>query len=130
MKYEELKALHNVRSRKRPSHEESGLQISCVNWFRLQYPNHVLFACPNGGFRNAREAGILKAEGVMPGVADLFLMYAAHGYHGLFIEMKTETGKLSDYQMKFREKCRGLRYDYIICRSFADFIKIVNIYLG
>lgn len=57
------------------NHPEHELQKSCVKWFRLQYPEYtnLLFAIPNGGKRNAREAARLKAEGVTPGVPDLFL---------------------------------------------------------
>lgn len=47
-----------------------------------------LFAVPNGGKRNAREAGRMKAEGVKAGVSDLLLPVARRGFHGLWIEMK------------------------------------------
>jgi hypothetical protein len=82
MTYEEIIERHNADAgnHTKPRHEESRLQRACVQWFRLQYPAHTLFAIPNGGKRNAREAGILKAEGVLPGVADLFLMYPNKGY--------------------------------------------------
>ena len=46
---------------------EHSLQVCCVHWFRLQYPQYatLLFAVPNGGARNAITAGKLKAEGVV-----------------------------------------------------------------
>ena len=53
-------------------HNESTQQTKCVKWFRTYYPDYVLFAVPNGGNRSAITGAILKAEGVMPGVADLF----------------------------------------------------------
>ena len=76
------------KPRKKPGHPESELQRACVRWFRMQYPQHLLFHIPNGGKRNAREAAIFKAEGVVAGIPDLFLAEARHGHHGLFIEMK------------------------------------------
>ena len=60
----------------RMKHEESHIQRNCVKWFRLAYPKlaRLLFAVPNGGKRGIREAAIMKAEGVVAGVADLLLL--------------------------------------------------------
>ena len=65
----------------------------------------------------------------MPGVADLFLMCAAKGCNGLFIEMKTERGRQSEAQAKFEERCRRFGYRYAICRSVDEFILTINLYL-
>lgn len=46
------------------------------------------FAIPNGGLRDKVTAARLKAEGVKPGVPDIFVPHARHGRYGLFIEMK------------------------------------------
>ena len=69
-------------------HQESTIQTSCVKWFRLQYPNLIIYATPNGGSRNSIEAKRLKAEGVLAGVADLTVLLP----HGkiLYIEMKNQ----------------------------------------
>ena len=56
------------------NHKEDNLQKACVTWFRLQYPDVVIFAIPNGGSRNPIEAAKLKATGTLAGVADLFVM--------------------------------------------------------
>lgn len=76
-------------------HIESQIQQNCVTWFRLQYPKigRLLFAVPNGGARNAREAAIMKGEGVTAGVADLILLYPSGGFHSLCIEFKTPQQK-------------------------------------
>ena len=50
---------------------EHRLQVACVRWFRLQHPNVLIFAIPNGGQRNVVTAKRLKDEGVVAGVADL-----------------------------------------------------------
>lgn len=122
--------VNSQAKRSNPKHEESKLQIACVTWFRLQYPNHVLFAVPNGGFRNGKEAKILKAEGVLAGVPDLFLMFPNHGYMGMFIEMKYGKGKQSPDQVVFQENAERMGYKYILINSLEDFTKIINSYIS
>ena len=108
---------------------ESKLQISCVSWFRMQYPALTLFAIPNGGKRSVITATILKREGALAGVADLFLMYPSKTYHGLFIEMKIGKGKQTENQLEFEKQCKKFGYKYELCRSFDDFVNIINQYI-
>jgi hypothetical protein len=51
-----------------------------------------IFAIPNGGHRHAVTAARLKAEGVTPGVPDVFVAQPANHWHGLFIEFKRQAG--------------------------------------
>jgi hypothetical protein len=75
-------------------------QVLTVAWFRATYPHlaQLLFAIPNGGKRNPATAALLKAEGVVPGIPDLFLAVPVGKQHGLFIEMKNSTGSASKAQ--------------------------------
>lgn len=104
-------------------HLESKLQIACVKWFRYQFPNALIFSIPNGGGRNPTEAKILKAEGVLGGIADLQII--ANGLT-FFIEMKTEKGRQNPNQKAFESKVKSLGFKYFICRSFEEFQRIVN----
>jgi hypothetical protein len=110
-------------------HEESTLQIGCVRWFRYQYPKLTLFAIPNGGNRNLVTASIMKREGVLAGVADLFLAYPSKGFHGLWIEMKTTKGRQSPEQKQFQflMECNG--YEYVVCHSFDEFRSEIEKYI-
>lgn len=112
-------------------HEESRLQQACVKWFRLQYPeyNMCLFAIANGGRRDKITASILKGEGVLPGVADLFLMVASNGHHGLWIEMKTQKGRQSDTQKIFELTALKQEYGYAVTRTLDEFQFAINDYL-
>lgn len=107
-------------------HPESKLQSACVKWFRLQYPALTIFAIPNGGRRGKLEAAIMKGEGVLAGVADVFIMLARNGSHGIFIEFKTETGRQSPEQKAFQVQCERDGYDYHIVRSFDQFKSIIE----
>jgi VRR-NUC domain. len=113
-------------------HLESRLQQNCVRWFRTQYPklSLLLFAIPNGGARSKIEAGIMKGEGVVAGVADLFLSAANVRYHGFYIEMKIGKGKQTDKQEAFQLRVEKAGYRYEVCRNFEQFIDIINDYFS
>jgi hypothetical protein len=111
------------------THEESKIQQQCVKWFRLQYPGYILFAIPNGGRRGRVEAAIMKGEGVLAGVADLFLMLPSGIYSGLFVEMKTPDGKQSESQRIFERNAIENGYCYKICRTFEEFRDLILSYM-
>lgn len=111
-------------------HVESDIQAACVRWFRYQHPDKVIFSIPNGGYRNAITAAIMKREGALAGVADLFLMWPAGNFHGLFIEMKTKQGRQSDTQALFMYEAIKAGYSYVICHSFDEFKNEIDKYLG
>jgi len=129
MNIDELRSLNNSKQRKPMSHEESNLQQQCVTWFRLVHPELVLFAIPNAAKRGKALASIMKREGMLAGVADLFLMCPSKEKHGLFIEMKTEDGKQTDTQKAFAWNSRSKGYAYELCRSFDEFRDIITKYL-
>ena len=110
-------------------HIESQLQQNMIWWFRYAYPKHTLYAIPNGGARSKTEGAIMKGEGVLSGVADMFLMHAAQGYHGLYIEVKTPKGRQTDSQKAFEKEAFSAGYKYVIVRSVEEFMKIANEYL-
>lgn len=106
---------------------ESDIQKSCVRWFNLQYPQRIIFAIPNGGKRDKREAAKLKAEGVVKGVHDLFIASpSGNESKGLFIEMKTQIGRLSNEQKEFSICVVMDGYNCAIARSLDEFMKIVK----
>ena len=72
----------------------------------------------------------MKEEGARAGVADLILLVPKGGYASLCIEMKTAKGKQSAAQVAFMELARKMCNKYVVCRSFDEFQKEVNEYLG
>lgn len=132
--------------------EEHNIQAACVRWFNLQWPEYrgLLFAVPNGGARSKATAGKLKAEGVVPGVADLILLVPHLGFPhiiegnademvsyvgtadlfcGLCIEMKTAKGHQSPEQKEWQTKVESKGYRYAVVRSLEEFMFVVNGYL-
>lgn len=123
--YDEIKAAQG-KTRCRPRHIESEIQISCVRLFRLFYPAYLIFSVPNGGARNSREAAILSAEGVVPGVADLIVV--ADGKI-LFVEMKSPKGRQSAYQKVFQKNVERLGFSYVVCHSVHEFHAAIRSWL-
>ena len=105
-------------------HQESTLQTACVRWFRYQYPNLIIYAVPNGGNRNVREAKRLKAEGVLAGVADLVVMLPQG--KSIYIEMKVKGNRQTENQKEFQKKAIELGHTYAVCYSFEDFQKVIE----
>ena len=118
--------------RNKPRHEEHNLQKACVNWFRYQYQTiyKTLAAVGNGGKRDAITGAMLKAEGVLAGVADLILFVPNIHYHGLMIEMKTKTGKQSEAQKQWQQTVEKFCYKYVVVRSLEEFMNVINDYLS
>lgn len=105
-------------------YQESQLQQMCVRYFRYVYPQYLIYAVPNGGFRNAIEAKRLKAEGVLAGVADLTVLLPQGKI--LYIEMKVKGNKQTDNQKEFQQKAEALGYKYYVCYSFEEFKAIIE----
>lgn len=113
-------------------HNEDSLQISCVRWFSMQYPQYapLLHHSPNGGWRNIREAARFKAMGTKAGFPDLFLCVPNTEAHGLFVELKTPTGRQTTAQVAWQEASRKQGYDYAVCRSIDEFISCISDYFA
>ena len=122
-------------------HEEEALQMACVKWFHLQYPNVIIHHSPNGGERAVKtnkngvkycpEGLRFKKMGTVAGFPDLFIARSNHFWNGLFIEMKDPNGKgkISDEQKEMIERLTMERFKAVICNSLDEFINIVNEYL-
>jgi hypothetical protein len=101
-------------------------QVQTVSWFRKTYPGVKIFAIPNGGHRNKITAAKLKAEGVLPGVPDLFVPH-----FNLWIEMKMQKGgRLSESQKEMRDYLLDqCSHNYLMCEGFDDArLKITNFF--
>lgn len=116
--------------RRHHADHEHHLQVACVKWFRMQYPQQLIYAIPNGGQRNAIVAAKLKAEGVTAGIPDLHIPTARNGYHSLYIEMKNgKKGRLSEHQKQTIQRLQYAGHKVAVCRNIQEFINEVNNYL-
>ena len=118
---------------KRITATESQEQIALFQWaatMEYKYPELALmFHIPNGGVRNIVTATRLKAEGLKAGVPDIFLPVSKNGWHGLFIEMKAQGGKVSESQRAWQKALIGQEYRTVICRGWEEAREEIECYL-
>lgn len=112
-------------------HEEDDIQEAFFRAARMTFPklDRLLFAVPNGGKRNSREAARMKRQGVTPGVSDIICLVPNNKYSFLCMETKTEDGTQTDHQKEFQwqvEESGGL---YVIFRSASEGIQLLKDYL-
>ena len=83
---------------------------------------------PNEGKRSYQYAAQLKAIGLRRGFPDLFIPRACLGYHGLFIEMKSAQGRLSDDQRVWLHKLNSYGYAVAVCYGADEAIGKIKKY--
>lgn len=111
-------------------------QAAVIAWWyavhgKYRLPIFALFACPNGGARDAITGSLLKAEGVRPGTPDLQLAAPTPAFHGLYIEMKKIDGaKPSAEQEAFIKYLLSVGYWAAVHYGATSAIKEIEDYLS
>jgi len=122
------------KTRVRVKRKESEEQTAIIEWANIMQHRvpelALLYHVPNGGSRNVVEAKRLKAQGVKSGVPDLVLPVARGKYHGLYIELKTLRGRVSDTQKQWLDALRNQGYAAIVCRGADEAIAMIAKYLA
>jgi hypothetical protein len=127
-----------LKPRKRPQYLEALEQRLFVKRLRTDPRTKDLPWCsvPNGGKRNAREAALLKAEGVQAGVPDwlLFVPFCPPDdlhLNGLAIEFKSPTGKgrLSESQKSWHENLLAADWSVRVCTTAEEAWRLVESWL-
>lgn len=115
-------------------HHESEEQQALFQWAQLninKYPElELLFHIPNGGKRNVREGARLKREGVKAGVPDIQLPIPRGMYYGLWVEMKSDKGKLSKNQEIWISKLRNIGHYVTVCYNWEEAKNEIEKYLN
>ncbi len=116
---------------------EEALQKACVEWFRFQYPNKIIYHIPNSvAFASGRKGkciGVimkLKSLGLKKGILDLCIPHAVVTAHGLYIEMKIPGKHPTPDQRDVHDKLRENGYVVDVCKTFEEFTDSVNQYFS
>lgn len=152
-------ALPAPKMRKARSSPEWQIQFQLFKWWKgycrtIGLPECLLFAIPNGAAlsggnaewqkkERGRKGAMLKMTGLTAGVADCFLAHAKvrkdcdfmpHlnrpvSSYGLFIELKSPTGIVSDDQRTFRAAVVAQGYQHCVATSAEAAIQVITDYL-
>lgn len=132
----------NIRRVNPTEHE---IQAAIVEWannieFKLALINsrkvgEFLIKIPNEGKRSFYVGKKFKKEGLRKGAFDLFLaipvlMGIGSLSHGMFIEVKSKKGKLSNEQYFFQEAMINNGYRCAMVKTVDEGIQAIKEYLG
>jgi VRR-NUC domain-containing protein len=100
------------------------MQQTIIRWWGLackgyKLPEFALIAFPNEGRRSPQAGRRMVAEGLRKGVTDLVLAVPTTHSSALWIELKTDTGRIRPEQRDFGIYLAD-RYTYRVCRSFDE----------
>lgn len=101
--------------------EEYYIQSAAVQWFRLIYPDYLIFSVPlEATWRNKF---YFEGLGSLAGVSDTIIVLPGKV---LFVEFKSKRGRQSTEQKQFELKIKSLGLEYYLVRSFEEFQELIK----
>ncbi len=103
---------------------EHQAQSALFAWAALMVRAHpelaLLFAVPNAGKRSVRAAMYMKAEGLKPGVPDVWLPVPRAQYCGLVLELKVGKNKATEAQSDWLERLAAVGHRACVVRGWEE----------
>lgn len=114
---------------------EKNIQEAVVQFVRCQrHPaSELIFAIPNQLSQKVQNRGVLQSRamsGVSTGVPDLMIAWPSGPWHGLFLELKAEGGRLSVAQESWLGRLKGQGYRAEVAYGLEGALAVVREYLG
>lgn len=115
---------------------ETRHQINIIKWsqqpsIRSRWPElSLLYHIKNETTEGKERVAADRAMGVKKGVPDLCLPVPRGEYHGLYIELKNETGRTSDAQKWWGEKLLEQGYMFEVCHGWQSAVRVLQWYLN
>lgn len=129
-KKRKTKQINTMETQKNTKLTERKIQSDVFQWFYNTYPHlRGLFYMNYNNPPNARSGSLLIGAGLVKGIPDVFLAVPNLGFHGLYIEFKTKTGKLSDEQKKIHLKLIEQGFIVYIGRDVEQTKEYISNYL-
>lgn len=108
-------------------------QQRVVKWaqeYETELPElKLLYHVPNERKCSPQQGRQLKLMGVKSGIPDLCLPVARAGFHGLYIEMKSEKGRVSENQKFWIENLTVQGFQTAVCHSWLEAVQVLENYL-
>ena len=109
---------------------ETQEQKQLIQWCRSDARMQYLFHIPNESVGGQGWMIRNRQMGVKSGVPDLCYPVPMNGYHGMFIEMKSDNGRLSPEQKKWISVLEQLGYKCVIAHGWIEAKNALLEYLG
>ena len=120
------------RTKKRNAQPEAAEQENVIKWARDNENNYpflwMLHSSLNGVKLSKIQAGKAKASGMLSGVPDLFLPVPRGSFCGLYIEMKSATGRIMPSQSRYLSAVSDFGYSAVVCYSANEAIEKIKEY--
>lgn len=110
-------------------HPEADSQQQVVAVLRRFYPNILFTASTQEYVKSPIQASRQKRMGYNRGTPDIQIFEPKGLYHGLFIEMKSKDGVLSDKQEDFISKLKERGYCVAVCFSTQEALDTISKYM-
>tara|TARA_R110002020_G_scaffold466850_1_gene689880 strand:+ start:1950 stop:2312 length:363 start_codon:yes stop_codon:yes gene_type:complete len=109
--------------------KEQLLQESFVRYISLKYPS-TRYCASLGGIRTTMKQAVkAKQGGYVKGMPDMQIMSARGGFHGLFIELKTDKGRASKHQNEWINDLIAAGYYAEICKGIDQAMDCLDSYM-
>lgn len=119
------------KKRKKPIQHESLIQQEFFKRVRSRNDPRVRFvhSSQTAGARSIPARVRAKAEGMLPGVADVSAPIPNDEFHGLYLEFKHGNRPQRPEQKEFEQYCDKYNYQYHVVRSADEAIERLDKYL-
>jgi hypothetical protein len=109
--------------------KESELQRACLKYFKIHFPNLLIFPISNVEEDDIITASIIERNGVVESIPYLFIAEPCGKYLGMFIELKVGDKNPTNHQNKIIDMLRETGYCVEDCRSVDEFLYKVDYYI-
>ena len=109
---------------------ETQEQKQLIQWCRTDPRYQYLFHIPNESVGGQGWMIRNRQMGVKSGVPDLFYPVPMKGYHGMFIEMKADKGRLSQAQKRWIDALTALGYKCVVAHGWNEAKEALEQYLN
>lgn len=109
---------------------ETDEQRQLIQWCRDKPWGQFLFHIPNESVGGMGWVIRNRQMGMKKGVPDLCLPIPMHGYHGLFIEMKAQGGRLSNEQKGWLKALETFGYRVECCIGWEAAKSVLEGYMA
>ena len=109
---------------------ETQEQKRLIQWCRTDPRYQYLFHIPNESVGGQGWLIRNRQMGVKSGVPDLFYPVPMNGYHGMFIEMKANKGRLSQAQKRWIDALTQMGYKCVVAHGWNEAREALEQYLN